>query len=277
MSTPATPDLAEQLPDGCACPTKDCAGCALRMAAERHSFGRFRLNICRIRSVSGTSCAEGGIPYDDGVAAVRDLTNGAVVLTIYTKRTRHQVRDILVQGRGAIVSVRYDRIAKSHYSCCNSFTGTNSNHAMYANRYRVIADAPDLIQTGDPLADGRRDYLHPTSHYREGYGELPADLLLRAAEERHGGSVGSASITIVTGRDTEGITRTARDSGQLRASASVGSADIGNIAKGTSYDILSTVNGGSWLRDTDGGKSTIWCRVKTPTGKVGYGRGELFG
>lgn len=265
------PGLVTQLDDGCACPAKDCAACSLSMLAKRVSVGRWDLSPCRIRSKASISCSDGtgGIPYGPGAEAVRLLTGGEVDLRVYTGRTRTQVRDALQAGSGVVLSIKYGVLLGTQYACSTSFTG---GHAVYENSYKVIADKPDTMYHGDPLADGRYIPYGGGRRFPDGYMNARASLLFRAAEARNGGSIGSASITIVKGRDTEGTDRKARLAAAVHTDPQPGAKVTGHLKLGGTYTVRSTTNGGPWERDTDGGTSKGWHRLDAG----GYVKGEAL-
>lgn len=246
----ATPPMAYQLKDGGRCPSKDCACSAARMYAYRASMGRWDLKETTIRAQTGISCSTGtgGVPYGPLAAAIEELTRGEVRADVYTSRTWKQVRSILRGGSPVILSGLYKVLQGTGYECDDDFLG---GHAFLLNQYHSIANKPDTVQVGDPLADGRYDY-------RRGWVDMPQKLVAELGERRNGGSSGSASITIVSGADTEDVERVARTPAVVQASARLDARNLRKLVKGRRYGTRRSLNGGQWTNDLTGAKATLW-------------------
>lgn len=263
-----TPALETQLDDGGSCPTKDCVACCGATLAKAASVGRWDLSGPAIRRKAGVSCyiGTGGLSYEKMAYAVRELTGGEVRITVYYRRTREQARDALLAGGSAAFSIKYKVLLGTKYASSATYTG---GHGVVGNDYYQIDNDPDLVQFGDPLADGRR------SSIPDGWQRIPANLLWRACEARSA-EFGSSGITMAVANDTERVVRKARLSAELRADPTRKSADVGNIVQGTNYYCLGSTNGEAWKRDTDGGYSQGWWHVQMPSGQKGYVRGEAL-
>lgn len=266
------PALEEQLRDGCPCPSKDCAACAGVMLADRASVGRWRLDPCAIRRKAGVSCTSGtgGIPYSVLAAAIQELTDNEVRVTVYGHRTRAQCRSLIDSGRPGILSEQYSVIRPTRWSCSRTFGG---GHAMSVND--IEFEGQNTMRVGDPLADGRLIPASGGEHFRRGWAWIPADLMFDGAEARGGGHQGDAVITICVANDTEAVDRKARISPKVRAEPKVESRSLGRLKIGKFYHVISTRNGGPWVRDTDGGTSHGWHRIRFGT-QIGYVKGEAL-
>lgn len=265
----ARPPIETQLDDGGACPDKDCVACVGATLARRASVGRWWLSGPRIRKVAGVSCwtGTGGLSYEKMAYAVRELTNGEIRITVYYRRTRTQVRDAVASGAPVAESIRYAVLQGTGYECDADYT---EGHGVVLNEYRA-ATTKHVAQftLGDPLADGRRDWI------RDGWVWAPASLMYRAGEARSA-QFGSYGITIAVANDTEKVVRRARIDAGLRARPRRDSDRIDKLEKGHNYYVIATTNGGPWIRDTDGGTSRMWCKVQMPSGRIGYVPGEVL-
>lgn len=262
------PPISTQLNDGGACPSKDCVACVGVMLADRASVGRWRLTATKIRRESGVSCwiGSGGLSYEKMAYAVRELTNGEVVIKVYYRRTRVQVRDAVQAGSPVAVSIKYSVLLGTGYECDSDF---RDGHGIALNEYRDSTKYGRQFTLGDPLADGRRKGI------RKGWIWAPASLMYRAGEARSA-QFGSTGITIAVANDTEKVVRKARLRTGLRSKPRKDAARIDTIEQNHNYYVISTVNGGAWTRDTDGGTSRGWHRVQMPSGRIGYVPGEVL-
>jgi hypothetical protein len=263
-----TPALETQLDDGGPCPAKDCVACCGATLAKAASCGRWDITGPQIRRKAGVSCysGTGGLTYEKMAYGVRELTNGEVMIRVYYRRTREQARDALLAGASGAFSIRYRTLLGTRYASSSTYT---EGHGVVLNDYRQIVNDPDLVQLGDPLADGRRASIP------DGWQWAPASLIWRAAEARSA-QFGSSGITMALAPDTENVIRRARVDATLRKTPHKDAIDIERLEKDHFYRCLGTANGGAWTRDTDGGTSRGWWKVKLNSGLIGWARGEAL-
>lgn len=256
---PAKPSAIFQLQDKTAplaCRNKNCAVCCLAMETDRASGGRFKLTPTQIRNKAGVSCysGTGGVGYLAGATAVKSLTGGAVILTV-TNGTPTELRDDIVAGHAAVVSLDYSTLLGRSCACDDDFGG---GHAVYVNGARY-ANGTWQYQYHDPLCDGRRDYPR-------GYQWVAASIIHKAALDRSGGN----GINYVVCRDTEDVWRVARSNYDVHSKPSLTSTKLGELRKGRSTHVRRTVNGSEWAE-----ARTIWHEI-TWGSRIGYVIGKAL-
>lgn len=258
--------LEEQLTDGCSCPKKDCVACCGVMLAKIASAGRWDLSPCAVRRKAGVSCwtGTGGLTYEKMAYGVRELTLGEVRITVYYRRTREQVRDLLAEAPLA-ESIKYSVLLGTRYACDDDF---RDGHGVVLADYRQVNDDPDLVDLGDPLADGR-------GSYRQGWIWAPANLLFRAGEARSA-QFGSAGITVAVTNPVENVIRRARVNARLRSAPRTDAPAVGRLEEDHFYLCLGTASGGEWINDLTGRPARGWWKVRLNSGVVGWARGEVM-
>lgn len=247
MSNPYAPPGYSQI-DGSAYQQENCVLATLTDLIDRCTVGGIRIQAPKLRQISGDT--SGGISYQQAAETADRATGGRVKLLPRFGLGRGQVRDLAQSGVpfGISIDTAVTRYTRFH---TGTFVG---GHTVYVQDYD---DVSNTFLVEDPGTTA------------EGYLNWPEDLLFRAAERRSGGT-----ISVLVGRDTEGVTRTARNDERVRGTTSVTGPILATIRKGAHVAVVLTTNGGQWPRE-GGGVANGWHKVRF-AGKVGYVRGRAL-
>jgi hypothetical protein len=272
VSTPTTPAPYSQ-GDGSFLQWSNCLLADATMAMHRASVGLWRVAAPVLRKLSGDT--SGGVSLDQQAAVVELVTKGQVVFEVRYGITRSMFKAFIASGRAASVivlgSIYVRTLRRTNY-----FLG---RHGLYVNAYRESKGGTDchceLRESGAAshnLAHGEF-YVKDPGITSIGFRWWSAQLLYRAAEM--GAAAGAGAIDVSLTRDTEGVSRVARLRAPIRASASNTAKVLGYTAVNVARTVVNTLNGTPWKRDSDGGQSDNWNRIKVGTG-YGCVRGEAL-
>lgn len=236
---------------------EDCVAAAAAALIDIATVGRLRFTATDVRRASGVTARRGLYLTEAADATVR-ITSGQVILKPEylpgDGQQRGKLRNRLVAGQA--LAIVYDAaLTHGTSDATNQFRGRHA--AVFAGyRWREVEKPHAELYGDDPGTS------------RAGWRWWDATLMYRAAEAASNGG-----IWILAARDTEGVTRIGRATGNIRAQAEVASADIGNVRIGRTYKVVSTVRGGPWSRP-DGSTAHGWHQIRKKSGRIGFVKGE---
>ncbi len=240
-----------------------CVDTTAALIVNRVTVDSLRPDPLQIRRKTGITTR--GITYMEAAEAVASLYD--VNLSPRFHLSRDQVRDLVASGRpiGISIDTSVTRNTNRH---TGSFIG---GHTVYVNRYRSTptCSCERALAAGNSHSEFQ---IEDPGTFRAGFRWWSAGLLYKAAEARTNGN----GINVLVGRDTEDVDRTCVGAGEVRAKPDKDAASKESLVPGKSYAVVSTRNGGDWLRD-DGSAGKGWHKVTlTETTEIGYIRGEAL-
>lgn len=259
MTTPTTPAPYSQ-GDGSPYQWSNCLFACETMGMHRGTVGLWRVPASRLRTISGDTY--GGVTLDQAAAAAETATKGQYQSYVRYDITRAMLKAFVVGGHAAKVVILCSYTVKTRRRT-NSFTG---RHGIYINAYRWSSGGTNCRCELRESGAASHKYAHGEFYIKDpgvtsiGFRWWSAQLVYRAAEM--GKPAGSGVIDVSLTRDTEGVTRVARIRAPIKASASKTAKTVGYTKAGVGYVVPSTTNGTTWERDTDGGQSDNWHRIK---------------
>lgn len=259
--------------DGSPFQWSNCLFACETMGMHRASVGLWRVAADKLRKISGDT--SGGVTLEQAAAATKTATNGQVTSEIRYDVTRSMLKTFVVSGRAAklVILCSYTRYTLRR---TGTFTG---RHGIYINAYRESKGGTDCRCELRESGAASHRYAHGEYYIKDpgvtatGFRWWSAQLVYRAAEM--GAAAGAAVMDVSLTRDTEGVTRRTRIRVPLKTSPSKSATTIAHTVPGRDELIVSTGNGTMWERDTDGGQSDNWARVKRGTRYL-WGRGEAW-
>ena len=257
--------------DGSTYQWSNCLFACETMGMHRGTVGLWRVAASRLRTISGDT--SGGVTLDQAAEAAEKATRGQYQSDVRYDITRAMLKAFVVAGRGVKVVILCSYTVRTRRRT-NSFTG---RHGVYINDYRWSKGGAycrcELRESGA----ASHKYAHGEFYIKDpgvtstGFRWWSAQLVYRAAEM--GAPAGAAAIDVSLTRDTEGVTRRARIRVPLKLAPNKAAQTVAYTVPDWDYFIARTANGTAWVRDTDGGESNNWCKVKRGSGYV-WGRGE---
>lgn len=236
----------------------NCVAATTAELVDMVTVGRVRVSAAAIRNASGVRDQRGLLLSEAADAAVR-LT-GVVLQPRFLKgdgTQRGKLRDLVAAGRPLSVMIDTNVTAGTDFRTGGRTYTFRGLHQVSVRLYR-------WQELEKPHAEF--DVEDPGDQPDQSWRFWPADLLYRAAERAGGGG-----IWILMARDTEGVTRYARQRARFRARPTTASADLGPVRIGKGYFVKETGRGGTWLR-ANGTKAVGWHH----TGAHGWVKGEAL-
>jgi hypothetical protein len=255
--------------DGSAYASVNCVAASTAALIEIVTVGRIRVSAASIRRASGESRAVGLSLTEAADAAVK-LT-GVVLEPRYLLADgsqRAKLQAIVAAGRPVAVTIDTNVTADTSYRTGGRTYTFRGRHEVPVAAVRAVpANGACQCSLGSAKPHGEYFVDDPGDQPDAGWRWWPADLLYRAAEKASGGG-----IWLLVGRDTEGVTRTARISAaRFRMRPDITAPDAGKARLGRGYYVIQTTRGGAYKPGKVG-----WHQVKKRTGTTAWLRGDAL-